>query len=166
MLLSRIRGAARTALAARLPARLGAAPSSPRCLCSVQHADAPTASADEAPAVRGGAIRDAFLPFESPVYARFINLMMYEGKKQTARKLLWNTFTRLREMGHDPQVRTARRPLSLSTSPPPRAFCPQVLRPDLAHDPTLPPPARPTPATPVATPPTRLGRASLAGRLL
>ena len=41
--------------------------------------------------------------FESPVYGRFVNMMMMQGKKQIARTLLWRTFVRLRDAGHDPQ---------------------------------------------------------------
>lgn len=41
--------------------------------------------------------------WESPTHSRFVNMMMKQGKKQTARSLLWKTFNRLRDGGHDPQ---------------------------------------------------------------
>lgn len=92
-----------SALAPRVQWTRAAAP--PRGLRTRIAGDATfTASTVEQPAVRGDTnAHDAFLPFESPIYARFVNLIMYEGKKQTARKLLWSTFTRLRDLGHDPQ---------------------------------------------------------------
>lgn len=54
------------------------------------------------PAVRG-ASPNAFLTWESPEYARFVNIIMMSGKKEVARKLLWRAFVRLRDGGHDPQ---------------------------------------------------------------
>ena len=45
----------------------------------------------------------AFLLWESPEYNRFVNIIMTDGKKETARKVLWNSFKRLRDGGHDPQ---------------------------------------------------------------
>ena len=55
------------------------------------------------PAVGGGASAKAFMYWESPTYQRFVNMMMKDGKKQTARALMWKTFSRLREGGHDAQ---------------------------------------------------------------
>jgi small subunit ribosomal protein S7 len=57
---------------------------------------------DSTPPVRG-ARDDAFLMWESPAYSRFVNMIMKSGKKQTARAILWSTFVRLRDGGHDPQ---------------------------------------------------------------
>lgn len=54
------------------------------------------------PAVIDGST-GAFLSFESPLHSRFVNMIMKDGKKQTARGLLWNAFERLRAAGHDPQ---------------------------------------------------------------
>lgn len=63
---------------------------------------APT-MASGGPAIRDAPREDAFLLLESPTYSRFVNMMMKSGKKQTARKLLWQTMVNIRDAGHDPQ---------------------------------------------------------------
>lgn len=45
-----------------------------------------------------------FLSFQQPLYERFVNMLMMDGKKQTARKVMWKTFDRIRTTGNDPQV--------------------------------------------------------------
>lgn len=45
-----------------------------------------------------------FLSFQQPTYERFVNMVMIDGKKQTARRVLWDAFARIREKGHDPQA--------------------------------------------------------------
>jgi|TARA_B100000524_G_scaffold269071_1_gene147880 small subunit ribosomal protein S7 len=44
-----------------------------------------------------------FALFDSPELSRFVNMLMQEGKKQTARTILWKAFGRLRRGGHDPR---------------------------------------------------------------
>lgn len=46
----------------------------------------------------------AFLAYESPLVGRFVNMMMQDGKKMIARKLLMGAFTKLRDDGKDPLV--------------------------------------------------------------
>ena len=72
-----------------------------RALCTAAPSVGEVVDAEQ-PAVRD-ASPGAFLAFESPKYARFVNMIMRDGKKETARKLLWRTFSRLREGGHEPQ---------------------------------------------------------------
>lgn len=87
----------------RCPAWTGRPPivrTATRALCMQQPPAAGTVN-DE-PAVRD-ASASAFLASESATYGRFVNMIMQDGKKATARKLLWETFTRLREGGHEPQ---------------------------------------------------------------
>ena len=62
-------------------------------------ADAPSGE----PAVRYATRDDAFLMFESPVYSRMVNMIMQQGKKETARKHMWRAMERIRERGNDPQ---------------------------------------------------------------
>ena len=54
-------------------------------------------------AVRYATRDDAFLLLESPVYSRMVNMIMQRGKKETARRHLWNALVRIREGGADPQ---------------------------------------------------------------
>jgi len=42
------------------------------------------------------------LAMEVPSHARFVNMIMRSGKKQTAQKLLLRSFSRLQDAGHDP----------------------------------------------------------------
>ena len=62
------------------------------------------ASADPRPQKfwSSSAVAEDFLGFQDPVYERFVNIMMMDGKKQTARKLLWRALGRIRDSGHDP----------------------------------------------------------------
>lgn len=53
------------------------------------------------PLIRGAG-PNAFLAWESPEYGRFVNMIMMDGKKEVARKALWNALMRLRDGGHDP----------------------------------------------------------------
>jgi len=95
---------ARTPLLRR-PCGSAAPPTQPvRALCvpSSPGSAAPLGEMSEASPVFG-AKPTAFLAWEGPIYARFVNMIMKDGKKETARKLLWQTFVRLREGGHDPQ---------------------------------------------------------------
>lgn len=57
---------------------------------------------EEASAVRG-AEAYSFLYFESPTHDKFVNMLMKHGKKQTARRIMWDAFTRIRDSGKDPQ---------------------------------------------------------------
>jgi len=98
-LLPRSIGSSIVRIAQRLPiADASAAPS--RALCDL--AAVPIGEVSDEPAVRGASF-SAFLAWESPEYARFINMIMKDGKKETARKVLWRAFMRLRDGGHDPQ---------------------------------------------------------------
>lgn len=45
-----------------------------------------------------------FLSFQQPTHERFVNMVMIDGKKQTARRVLWDAFALIREKGHDPQT--------------------------------------------------------------
>lgn len=62
----------------------------------------PTEGSDE-PAVRYATRAGAFLMFESPVYSRMVNMIMQQGKKEKARRHLWQALLRIREGGQDPQ---------------------------------------------------------------
>jgi len=65
--------------------------------------EAPLPTMSTEPAVRFASRTDAFLMFESPVYSRMVNMIMMQGKKERARKHLWEALLRIRESGHDPQ---------------------------------------------------------------
>lgn len=54
-------------------------------------------------AVRFATRDDAFLMFEGPVYSRMVNMIMRCGKKETARKHLWQALVNIRDGGNDPQ---------------------------------------------------------------
>mmetsp|Transcript_66455 Transcript_66455/g.110509 ORF Transcript_66455/g.110509 Transcript_66455/m.110509 type:complete len:239 (-) Transcript_66455:160-876(-) len=82
-------------------ARCTANPLSSRTSSEVDVHKAPEPE-ESPPAVRGADVA-AFLVFENPAYERMVNMMMKQGKKQIARNLLWDTFTRLRQTGSDPQ---------------------------------------------------------------
>lgn len=58
--------------------------------------------AEQLPAIVG-ADNTAFIISESPSHARFVNMLMKDGKKQTARRVLNGAFDLLRRNGHDPQ---------------------------------------------------------------
>lgn len=85
-------------------ARGWAAPALARGRCAPP-AGAAGPAADASPS---GAVHEApehaSLLFESPVYGRFVNMMMKSGKKQVAQRKLWATVSRLRDAGHDPQA--------------------------------------------------------------
>lgn len=65
-------------------------------------ASLPDAPVEPASAI-AGASETAFIISESPTHARFINMLMKDGKKQTARRILSGAFDLLRRSGHDPQ---------------------------------------------------------------
>lgn len=108
MFLRRLASATRAAalprrLAARAVPRFEAAPALSRGFCAPPSGDVPTPTPEPGVGAVHEAREDASFAFESPIYARFVNMMMKQGKKQTARTLLWRTFGRLRDGGHDPQ---------------------------------------------------------------
>ena len=45
---------------------------------------------------------EQFLAYRQPVYERFVNMLMMDGKKQTARKVMWKTLGQIRDRGHNP----------------------------------------------------------------
>ena len=47
---------------------------------------------------------EEFLVYRLPMYERFVNMLMMDGKKQTARKILWKTFGQIRDRGHNPHA--------------------------------------------------------------
>jgi len=47
---------------------------------------------------------EEFLVYRQPMYERFVNMLMMDGKKQTARKILWKTFGQIRDRGHNPHA--------------------------------------------------------------
>ena len=50
------------------------------------------------------AVPEEFLVYRQPIYERFVNMLMMDGKKQTARKVMWNTLGQIRERGHNPHT--------------------------------------------------------------
>ena len=64
---------------------------------------APSGTVSEGPAVIDAPRDDAFLILESPRYQRMINMIMMQGKKEIARKHLWEAITMIRDGGQDAQ---------------------------------------------------------------
>mmetsp|Transcript_4200 Transcript_4200/g.9000 ORF Transcript_4200/g.9000 Transcript_4200/m.9000 type:complete len:251 (+) Transcript_4200:17-769(+) len=46
----------------------------------------------------------SFMMMDSPLQARFVNMIMKNGKKQVARRILWDAMSMIRDAGHDPQA--------------------------------------------------------------
>ena len=91
--------------------RARAPPSAPRCLCTAAQSRAssfastpPEPSRIDLPFNSSSHNPEEFLVFRQPLYERFVNMLMMDGKKQTARKILWKTLTKVRDQGHNPHT--------------------------------------------------------------